>query len=322
MSSHKDFAVVPEGVEGVDLAHPLRSGARVLDGEAGIVERRREKLAIVGYATSSRDMAPFNDPEWEIVGLNQLYRFIPRADFWCDIHENWNEENVEGTDHEAWLRDCGMPILMFATQPQLPTSVKFPLHDIIAKHGIDYFTSTISYLIAWGIYQGYKTLGLFGIDLIVGTEYEVQKACAEAWLLYAHGRDIQIVLPPNCALLKHTHRYGYEREPAAHPIRLSDYGTRIERLTKERDSHLARLHALDGAIHEAIAAAGLFGVSTAESAVVVFDESKRAEREKWLRQQHQETVATLATIDGALQESIHWKELATLRSRGADVRMR
>lgn len=306
MSSHVDFATVPENVEGVRLDHPLGAPLRIIDAHAGRIERTRPKLAIVGYATSSRDLAPFEDPEYDIAGLNQLYRFIPRANIWFDIHRNWEEGNVEGTDHRGWLSSCGMPVVMSIPDWTIPTAVQFPLDRAIAI-GADYFTSTISYMIAWAIDQGYEEVALFGIDLIVGTEYEAQRQCAEFWLGIAHGRGMTVRIPPQSALLKHSHRYGYELEPSWSPIRKSDLDTRIGYLHNERAKALQKLHALDGALHE----------------VTSLDKWKDdpEARERWLRDTHRETLAGLATVDGALQESEHWREIATLRSRGADVKL-
>ena len=306
MSSHVDFAVAPAEA-GVRPDHPAASHVRILDAEAGLIERTREKIAICGYASSSRDLAPFDDPTYDIVGLNQLYRFIQRADIWADIHINWDEENVEGTDHRGWLRDCGIPVLMMERQADLPTSVRFPIDDVIGI-ATDYFTSTISLLLGWAIRQGYKEIALFGIDLVVGTEYEVQKACAEFWMGVAHGRGIDLRLPPTCALLKHTHRYGYEREPKWGPCSLSEINGRVASLLKERDTLLAKLHALDGALHE-----------------VKTHDDWRADadgRVAWLEERKSESMALLATVDGAAQESKHWAELYQLRARGAGVKVR
>lgn len=307
MSSHIDHAVVPDGVTGVDPNHPLGKPLEILDKDAGLVERTRDKLAIVGYATSSRDLAPFDDPEYDIAGLNQLYRFIPRANIWFDIHINWEEENVEGTDHRGYLETCGMPVMMSHPDPNIPTAVKFPLEACIALGG-DYFTSTVSYMLAWALHQGYKEVALFGIDLIVGTEYEVQKACAEFWLGVCHGRGMTVRLPPQCALLKHSHRYGYELGPNWHPIRQEDFEVRIEVLTRERDAQLTKLRALDGALHE----------------VMKHDEWKddATARQEWLQERRSETAGVLGALDGALQEAGHFRELASLRSKGADVRLR
>lgn len=306
MGSNVDFAN-STGYAGVNYNHPCASHIRVLDAKAGLVERKRDKIAIVGYASSSRDLAPFDDPSYDIMGLNQIYRFIPREDIHADIHKNWEEHNVDGTDHRGWIRDCGIPVLMVDHHDDLPTSVRFPIEECI-EMAADYFTSTISLLIAWSIRQGYKEIALYGIDLVVGTEYEVQKACAEFWIGFAHGRGIEIRLPANCALLKHTHRYGWELEPAMGLWSFAELQDRLAYLKKECDTQLAKLHAIDGAVHEV---------------------SKRAEweadpekRVQWLLEQKDKAMGLLSSLDGARQETEHWHELLTLRSRGADIRLR
>lgn len=305
MSSNIDFTTVPEGVEGVNPAHPCARPMRILDAENGLVERTREKVAIIGYATSSRDAAPFDDPEYDIVGLNQLYRFIPRADAWFEIHSNWEEHNVEGTDHFGWLSKCGIPVFMASQVEGISTSVRFPLGPSM-HYGADYFTNTVSYMIAWAIHQGYSEIALYGIDMVVGTEYQFQKACCEFWLGIAHGRGIVVRLPAECALLKHSHRYGYEIEPSVGLVSISELAARSHHLTAERDKAISKLHALDGAVHE----------------VATIDKWKDdpAVREKWLRDLHGETLSMLATLDGALQECGYYRELLELRSRGAGVK--
>lgn len=302
MSSNVDFKDVADGTKSVDPNHPCASHLRILDSEAGLIERVRDRVAIVGYATSTRDMAPFDDPAYDIVGLNQLYRMIPRADVWADIHYNWEQENVEGTDHRGWLANCGIPVLMSVPDAGIPTAVRFPLEACI-QIGADYFTSTVAYLVAWAIHQGYKRIELYGIDLVVGTEYEHQKACAEFWLGLAHGRGIEINLPPQSALVKHTHRYGFEKPPDWGLVGDDELAIRIAGLTKNRDECIAHLHGLDGAIHTVLSREEWLS-----------DPDKKLE---WLRDQHGIKRALVSTLDGALQEVTFWRELFTLRSRGA-----
>ena len=301
MSSNRDFADAT-GAQGVDPNHPCASHLRILDAQAGLIERRRDKIAIVGYATTSRDDAPFDNPEWDIAGLNQIYRFLPREDIHMDIHVNWDEHNVEGTDHRGWLRDCGIPVLMTRVHQDLPTSVAFPLQAVIGI-GCDYLTSSVAFYVAWAIHQGYRTIGLYGIDLVVGTEYEFQKACAEFWLGVAHGKGIDLVIPQTSALLKHTHRYGYEVEPDTGLVKLSEIQGRIAKLREQVDQSQARLIAIDGGIGE-----------------VRRHEQWRADpaaRLKDLEQTRQEALIQTATLDGALQEAQFMSELTTLRLRGA-----
>ena len=56
---------------------------------------------------------------------------------------------MPGTDHAAWLRDCGIPVLMTDRVPGLPTAVRFPIERLIEKFSIDYFTSTVAYMVAF-----------------------------------------------------------------------------------------------------------------------------------------------------------------------------
>lgn len=275
--------------DGMDRAdHPAYSAAKILDADAGAIElvmpdgvTPRKKIALVGFASSTKDMAPFNEVDWAIVGMNQLARHIPRrADAWFEIHKEWNTAVVPGTDHEAWLRDCGLPVYMTDRVPGLPTSVKYPVDRLIEKFGIDYFTSTVAYMFAWavdyidqrveaalkaapgnGIVSAWDvlqlqrslyrdwTVGIFGIDLIVGEEYDWQRACAEFWLGQALARDITIIIPPQSALLKARYRYGYEMEPND-LLKDSDLSKRIGQLTAEHQKHSETVVQLVGALKE------------------------------------------------------------------------
>jgi hypothetical protein len=272
--------------------HPRAARLIVVDGDQCVLgtadgQPRRKKIAICGFASSTRpyiinSIAP--DPEWEIWGLNQLYRHIPRADLWADIHYNWDKETVPGTDHYGWARDCGIPFVMLQRQPGLPTSCTYPLRRVLDAFRSDYFTSTIAYLVALAIleiddrvkvelgnavakltradlrelggaglmalqrriYDTY-TIGLFGIDLTVGTEYFHEKPCAEFWIGQASARDIRVAIPPESALCKQRFRYGYERTPES-LIRVADIVDHKTAIAKERDEQLKRLYMLEGAL--------------------------------------------------------------------------
>lgn len=273
--------------EGVNPAHPAAAHVAVVDAEAGVVvPSGRKRIAVCGFASSSRPLIPVDDPSWEIWGLNQLYRHIKRADRWFDIHKNWHEETVPGTDYVGWIRDCGIPFYMADRVPELPTSVRYPIERIIARYEVDYFTSTIAFMVALAVseiddavearitagelatkvvevaaatseqvhpLQGVKALyaeyeiALFGIDLVVGEEYFYQKPCAEFWLGLASSKGIMVGLPPQTALCKQQYRYGYEKEPQS-PILLSELRAHSANLAKEKDQLLREIYLRDGAM--------------------------------------------------------------------------
>ena len=290
MASDKDYASQAPGATGVDRNHPAEQGHQltIIDADQGVVEAipRRKKFAICGFAASSRMLAPFGDPQYEIWGLNQLYRHIPRETRHFDIHRNWREDNVPGTDHPTWLAQCGIPVYMAEREPSIPTAVRYPVEDIMQRvGGIDYFTSTVSFMLALAIREidqqvetevdalatddavaltrdvqkmrqwlsdryAEREIAIFGIDLIVGTEYDWQKACVEFYLGIAHARGIVVRVPPHSALLKQQFRYGYQAEPEQGPLKLSELQTRATALQNERQQTIAKLQTLDGALQE------------------------------------------------------------------------
>jgi hypothetical protein len=284
----------PKVGDGVDPNHPQRAlGLSIADREAGVVVGgTRKRIAICGFASSSRDMVPVHDDAWEVWGLNQLYRHIKRADRWFEIHYFWETEVVPGTDggydkdgsYQHWLANCGIPVYMHHTVAEIPTSVRYPLEALVQRHGADYFTSTIAFMVALAVdeidqrvraelkarlraavgamsesddvpdaaaitkalYEEYA-IGVFGVDLVVGDEYFHQKACAEFWLGQASARGIKVVLPPTTALCKQMYRYGYEKEPET-ILKISELDEHAAGLAKQREEHLKALYCIDGAL--------------------------------------------------------------------------
>lgn len=307
MSSNVTYANAAPGAAGVDRAHAAEQdyALEVVDAQSGVVRAlgaARRKFAICGFAASSRMLAPFDDPEWEIWGLNQLYRHIPRETRHFDIHANWREDNVPGTDHPQWLAECGIPVYMSTHEPSIPTSVNYPLKAVMERVvGADYFTSTVAFMVALAIYEidlqvdadvakleasanavyaddildsieaapsrdtllhpnkfrqwlrdryAERAIGIYGIDLVVGTEYDWQKSCVEYLLGLAEARNVTLAIPRECALLKQRWRYGYETEPAGQLIKMSELKRRQAALTEERANLIARLQTMDGALQE------------------------------------------------------------------------
>src|SRR5574342_383368 len=101
--------------------HPAWGRAEIVgdprDGQVTLVPKRKS-VAIVGFADSCRELAPFDDPAWEVWGLNHLARYIPRAERWFEIHEaamytaDADAAALGGHDYLAWLRDCPVPCYM------------------------------------------------------------------------------------------------------------------------------------------------------------------------------------------------------------------
>lgn len=126
-----------------------------------------KRLAIVGFADSKKD-APYKDPGFEIWGLNDLHGIIPRWTRWFDIHTP-EVIDIDVKAGRAPPDKCGIgglskltcPIYMQERNPAVPNSVKFPLDEILQTFskltGARYFTNSISYMIAYALYEGIIT---------------------------------------------------------------------------------------------------------------------------------------------------------------------
>ena len=195
----------------------------------------RKKFAVVGFSESSRHLAPYDDDSWCIAGVNQLYRHIPRADVWFEMHAypEYLKDQVPGTDYAAWLKDCPIPVYMTEKREDVPNSVRYPIEHMAAKYG-DYFYSTISYMFALAIDEGFEEIGIWGIDLSHDSEFEYQKPSAEYFLGIARGQGINLVIPPQSALLRGMYRYGYQEMPSNEDVQwLSVYKDRVSSKQQE-----------------------------------------------------------------------------------------
>lgn len=196
-------------------------------------EKVTKKIAILGKAPSSRDLAPFDDDSWEIWGLSDMAMPeypspIKRWDRWFEMHDlddgfrRWNQNYVE------WIKqDHGKPIYVQENRDDVPSGVAYPRREIFAHFDkyisnqdgdpLHYFTNSISWMIALAIYEGATEIALYGVDMAqhgmgLRSEYAYQRPSVELWLGIAAGRGITVTIPKESDLLKTPHLYGYDSQ--------------------------------------------------------------------------------------------------------------
>ncbi|HSE44674.1 MAG TPA: hypothetical protein VLA89_05030, partial [Gemmatimonadales bacterium] len=195
------------------------------------------KVAIVGY-TDHRAQAPFNDPEWEIWGLNDLYYELPDGIEnsrlrWFQLHK-WTEiahhKEAEVTEdplnfaggpphprdpnHVTWLAEAAsrLRLYMFSKRSEVPDGLVYPKEQAYKYFSLDgkkpnrYFTNTISWMIGLAIMEGAEEIGVYGVDMMMdggeGSEYGWQRPSCEFFLGWARGAGIKVHLPDESDLLK------------------------------------------------------------------------------------------------------------------------
>jgi len=208
-------------------------------------EVKVKKIAICG-CSDSKDMAPFKDASWEIWGVNNLFHHIPRYDRWFEIHNltrndkgEWmrrGQANFRGQDINAYVKDLAKmkcPVYMQRHWDDIPTSTVYPLSEVKKRFGSIlgwygdkdpvglsedqinrrlYGTNTVTYMILMAILEGAQSIGVWGVDMAVDSEYHYQRPSCEWALGIAQGMGIKVYIPAEADLLKTVHLYGFEEQ--------------------------------------------------------------------------------------------------------------
>lgn len=217
--------------------------------------RTRDKVAIVGFADGHRALAPFNDPEFEIWGLNRLHANQEgRWDRWFEIHDLglYTGEKAEGegqvdTQHLEFLRTFPNPIYL---RPQdmgrvnCPSAVPYQIEAVLRDFG-DYLNNSISYMLAYAIAMRFKEIHLYGVDMaqdqLFSAEYRQQRPSCEFFIGVAIGRGIKVYIPPGSDLLKSDHLYGFSDGTPMMLKRLS----RLQELGKRKEKIRQQINELE-----------------------------------------------------------------------------
>ncbi len=187
-------------------------------------------VAILGNGPSVTD-APITDPRWQVWGLNYCLRGVFdadggfRPDRWFELHP-LDERVVKRRRprfFNEWLAQLQIPLYQF--EPRWSHSQQFPLDDVIALTGHDYFSCTYCYQVALAMSEGATKIGIYGADMVAGREALYERPVLEFWLGLAMGRGIEIEIGPTTrGLYRHPGRYAYdcvyEREAVFQKVRV------------------------------------------------------------------------------------------------------
>lgn len=197
------------------------------------------KVAIVGTA-STVHMAPYDDPSFEIWGVNNGYLLMKRWTRWFEIHNI----TYDGTryyrrgqpvfrganigEYMAQLARLDVPVYMQRHWDIIPKSIEYPINDAVRIFGgkmgwynhdqfegaqpepSAYFTNTITYMIVLALMEQFDEIHLYGVDMATDSEYGHQKPSCEYFIGLAVGLGKKVFVPPQCDLLKARFMYGFQ----------------------------------------------------------------------------------------------------------------
>lgn len=165
-----------------------------------------KKVAIVGSSKGWSE-APFDDPSWEIWSLNNMYKKIKtlpngRWTRWFDIHE----KAIDRPKHKEVLASLGCPVYVNEKWSHLLNSVVYPFEEVKKEFFINvnreqFFTSSIAYMTALAIYEGFDEISFYGINQSLQTEYEKQLPCIDFWVGIALGKGIRVNIQKHSNIL-------------------------------------------------------------------------------------------------------------------------
>lgn len=181
----------------------------IIDAVAGRVRCEHTRVAIIG-AGQTRNQAPWDDETWCFLAINEIRQKKYHR------HMELHPRAVQSERDLAFLRQCDAPcyVLDIAEWGGLiPHPVQFPLAWALEQtRGRRYLTCTFAYQILLAIAEGFTEIGLWGVDLALGTLRErlVEAPCVEYWVGVAEGRGIKVTVPESSTLCRQPYLYGYD----------------------------------------------------------------------------------------------------------------
>ena len=177
------------------------------------------KVAIVGTVPTSRNLAPYADPEWEIWTCsagNSQAQALPRVTKWFEIHsivDMTGEENrAWSLPFYEWLKQQEFPVYMQEKNDYVPNATVFPYKRMIEMFGRAWFTSSVAWMLAFAISQMSEgdEIGIFGVDMAADQEHHTfQKPGCIRFIEIAKERGIKVSIPMESCLGQLPPLYGY-----------------------------------------------------------------------------------------------------------------
>ena len=239
------------------------------------------KIALLGSAPSSLNLAPFGNPEWQIWGCSPgVYYVTPRVDAWFELHRpefgQIGKPNTQkqwfSPEYVAWMGQQKL-VWMYEPVPEIPGSKALPYAAMTKRWGSYFWNSSLSYMIAMamdhiieeraarkasGISEADQAklaledaVGLWGVDMAATEEWVGQRSGCQHFLCEANRLGIKVVVPPESDLLRPDPPYGLFESThfmIKSTVRLNELRTREQQTQAQIDMLTTSLHFVKGAI--------------------------------------------------------------------------
>jgi hypothetical protein len=133
--------------------------------------------------------------------FDNLETFNPNVMSIADLFNNKGDiEYITSAKNVEYLKKYNIPAMVY------------PLDEIIDKFKSKYFANSISYMVAYAMYQGVKSIAFYGIDHINYREYMIARCGLEYWAGRAQQSGIDLEVAGDSAILNTINGklYGYD----------------------------------------------------------------------------------------------------------------
>lgn len=162
------------------------------------------KVAVIGLAASTHDLAPWEDSSWQKWGL-------PWDEGWwvhMDRHFEMHDMRLLVSRHSRrkpgyFDRLRELPNLyMQEAYASIASAKAYPFDEVAKTIGAYYFNSSIAYAFALAIHEGAEEIGIWGVDMVGSDEYAYQRPNMEYLIGVARGRGIRVHVPDESPICK------------------------------------------------------------------------------------------------------------------------
>lgn len=120
----------------------------------------------IGSAPSSIQLAPYGNPDWEIWACSPgTYGVIPRSDRFFELHRYEPGQPWFSPEYCAFLKAHPLVYVGDERPDDIPNGRLLPIREMVQAFGPYFWTSTIAYMFALAILEGYERIGLAGVDM-------------------------------------------------------------------------------------------------------------------------------------------------------------
>lgn len=198
------------------------------------------KIALLGSAPSSSNLAPFGDPTWEIWACSPQNHKAPRIDAWFEMH-SLDRKWVPGNEPYVAALQRHSRVYIAVPDARLPNGIILPGEELMKPYGGrfvgSFMQSSVSWMLALALSLKPTTIGLWGIDMAAADEYGQQRPGCHFFFNEAEKIGIEIVAPPESDILEPLPLYGYKEQ---YPMFWRQKARKLELKTRLADAEAKR----------------------------------------------------------------------------------